>query len=328
MEHDSFLHVVAAVIDNDCGEVLLALRPREKHQGGLWEFPGGKVEAGETVRAALRRELKEELDIEVEQARPLIQVRHRYPDRNVVLDVWRVERFTGQPRGCEGQLVEWVALDDLATRAFPAANLPIVAAARLPERYLITPEPTDPALFLMQLESALAQGVSLVQLRAKSLSPADYRALAEQVLSRCRARGARLLLNAEPALAVELGADGVHLGSQALLALEARPLPASMWVGASCHDAAELARAQGIGADFAVLGPVAPTASHPQAEPMGWSAFEALVNEVAMPVYALGGVSSNDLDQAYQRGAQGIAAIRALWSSAEFSDTDRDRRAP
>ena len=327
MKHDSFLHVAAAVIGNDRGEVLLALRPREKHQGGLWEFPGGKVEAGETVRAALRRELKEELDIEVERARPLIRVAHCYPDRRVMLDVWRVEKFAGRPRGREGQAVEWVALEDLSARAFPAANLPIIAAARLPERYLITPEPNDTELFLAQLEGALAQGVSLVQLRAKSLSPADYLALAEEVLSRCRARGARLLLNAEPGLAVELGADGVHLGSEALMALEARPLPASMWVAASCHDAAELTQAQRVGVDFAVLGPVAPTASHPQTGPMGWAAFETLVKEAAMPVYALGGMTPRDLDRAFQHGAQGIAAIRALWSPAGPSDIARDRRA-
>ena len=97
------IHVAAAVIRCVDGQILLAKRPEDKHQGGLWEFPGGKVEASETVQAALSRELEEELGIRPSAARPLIQVRHDYPDKQVLLDVWEVSAFTGEPHGAEGQ---------------------------------------------------------------------------------------------------------------------------------------------------------------------------------------------------------------------------------
>ena len=134
------IHVAAAVIRGADGQILLAKRPEDKHQGGLWEFPGGKVESGETVQAALARELEEELDIRPTAARPLIQVRHDYPDKQVLLDVWEVSAFTGEPHGAEGQPLAWVSPRQLGDYEFPAANRPIVAAARLPEQYLITPE--------------------------------------------------------------------------------------------------------------------------------------------------------------------------------------------
>ncbi|MCQ1775516.1 8-oxo-dGTP diphosphatase MutT, partial [Neorhizobium galegae] len=133
------VHVAAAVIRGVDGRILLARRADTQHQGGLWEFPGGKVEADESVATALSRELQEELGIQVTAARPLIKVQHDYPDKQVLLDVWEVSAFTGEPHGAEGQPLEWVAQRDLPNYEFPAANAPIVAAARLPADYLITP---------------------------------------------------------------------------------------------------------------------------------------------------------------------------------------------
>jgi mutator protein MutT len=127
------IHVAAAVIRDDAGKILIARRADTQHQGGLWEFPGGKVEADESVETALARELHEELGIVVDAARPLIKVRHDYPDKQVLLDVWEVSAFTGQPHGAEGQPLAWVTPRDLANYEFPAANQPIVAAARLPK---------------------------------------------------------------------------------------------------------------------------------------------------------------------------------------------------
>ena len=309
-----FIHVVAAVIVNLAGEVLLALRPKDKHQGGLWEFPGGKVEPDEEVLAALERELQEELGITVTQARPLIRVQHRYPDKAVLLDVWRVDGFEGVPHGCEGQAVEWVAPEALLQRAFPAANLPIVTAARLPECYLITPEPKDPSEFLQRLEAALSGGVRLVQLRAKSLDEAAYKILAREAVALCHRYDARLLLNGVPQWVDEVGADGVHLSSSRLLALSERPLAQDRWVAASCHNARELQHALSIGVDFAVLSPIKPTLSHPEATPLGWSQMQSMIDHLPMPVYALGGMSRSDLKDAFAYGAQGIAAIRELWA--------------
>lgn len=305
------IHVVAAVITNPRGDVLISLRPAHAHQGGRWEFPGGKVEAGEDAFAALARELDEELGIAIASARPLIRIPHCYPDRQVLLDVWRVSRFTGTPHGREGQRIAWVAPAELDASVFPAANRPIVTAARLPDRYLITPEPG--ADFRARLERALAAGISLVQLRAKEQDSNDYAALARAVCTRVHAADAQLLLNAEPDLAIEVGADGVHLTTQRLMALSQRPLPATMWVAASCHAADELQQAVRVGCDFAVLGPVQPTQSHPSAPHLGWGGLQALTEQAPLPVYALGGLDARHLAEAWAAGAQGIAAIRGLW---------------
>lgn len=122
------IHVAAGVILGADDAVLLALRPADKHQGGLWEFPGGKVEPGESVQAALARELLEELDLQVDACEPLLVTEHDYGDKQVRLDVWLVTQHRGEPTGREGQALAWVAVADLSDYAFPAANLPIVTA--------------------------------------------------------------------------------------------------------------------------------------------------------------------------------------------------------
>jgi 8-oxo-dGTP diphosphatase len=122
------VHVAVAVILNDEGEVLVALRSPEQHQGGLWEFPGGKVEEAESVYQALIREAQEELNITITAAEPLSYVSHDYDDKTVLLDVWCVTGFQGTPQGYEGQKIRWCAIDDLQQEDFPAANVPIISA--------------------------------------------------------------------------------------------------------------------------------------------------------------------------------------------------------
>jgi 8-oxo-dGTP diphosphatase len=315
--------VVAAVIVRDSHRVLLARRPVDRHQGGLWEFPGGKVEAGEEPRAALVRELHEELGITMQAARPLIKVRHAYPDKTVLLDVWRVSSFLGEPHGREGQPVEWVATHELPHRDFPAANRPIVTAARLPPLYLVTPEPHDTAAFLNRLENLLAAGISLVQLRAKSLEQRAYAKLAEQVMVLCKEGGAQLLVNAPPALGDKLGAAGVHLTSARLMSLAERPLSRDKWVAASCHNEEQLDHACRIGVDFVVIGPVAETSSHPQAQVLGWRGLQGLTERATVPVYGLGGMGLADVATAWDYGCQGIASISALWTAKSISIDER-----
>ena len=310
------LHVAAAaIIDEARARVLLARRPEDKHQGGLWEFPGGKVETGESVQHALARELDEELGIIPRIARPLIRITHHYPERSVLLDVWRVTAFDGEPYGREGQPLEWVPIAALGERRFPAANLPIVRAVSLPNRYLITPDLQDVGTaetFLAALAQSLQTGVRMVQLRSRV-------PLTDEFAFACRdlahAAGARILLNGTPERAQILGFDGVHLSSRRLMQRSDRPLPSSMWVGASCHSAEQLAQAARIDADFALLSPVKPTPSHPEAEPMGWHRFGQFADDALLPIYALGGLDDSDLEQAYQSGAQGIAGISGLWGS-------------
>ncbi|MGD2136832.1 MAG: Nudix family hydrolase [Gammaproteobacteria bacterium] len=309
------LHVAAAVITDDRDRVLVSRRAGHLHQGGRWEFPGGKLLAGETAEAGLGRELHEELGITVLSARPLIRIHHDYPDRAVLLDVWRVSAFAGKAVGREGQAIAWVAADRLRRYRFPAANAAILKAVALPERYLITPAPgSDMPGFLDGLERVLARGVRLVQLRAKQSPAADLERLVPPVRERCRRAGARLLVNAEPALAVELGTDGVHLSSTRLMALPARPpVPPDHLVAASCHTLAEVRRACELALDFIVVSPVQATASHPCTPPIGFEGLRNLTETATVPVYALGGMRETDLDMAWRHGAQGIAAIRGLW---------------
>jgi 8-oxo-dGTP diphosphatase len=308
------IHVAAAAIFDEQGRVLISRRPLHVHQGGLWEFPGGKLEPGESVANALRRELHEELGIIVQAARPLIRVVHDYADKAVLLDVWRVDAFTGTAAGNEGQVIEWAAVGALGEYRFPAANTPIIKAVSLPDRYLVTPEPgSDHSSFLRALEGALGRGVSLVQLRAKRLSAADFRTLVPAVQQLCRQADARLLLNAEAALVSELGADGVHLTSARLRGLSARPLGDEYLVGASCHTRQEVQHAGALGLDFIVVSPVQQTASHPDARLLGFDGLQQLTEQASLPVYALGGMQLADLATAFRHGAQGIAAINGLW---------------
>lgn len=308
------IHVAAAAIFDVDGRVLLARRADHVHQGGLWEFPGGKLEPGEAPRQALERELQEELGIKVGSARQLIRVRHDYPDKSVLLDVWCVAGFTGVPAGCEGQPLEWVSPDDLGEFAFPAANIPIIRALQLPDRYLITPDPDgDIPGFLAHLAGALERGISLVQLRAKQLSAQDYRQLALTVAGMCRQANVRLLLNCAPQLVPELGAHGVHLTGHRLMQLQQRPLGSGYLVAASCHNREEVLHAGRLGLDFIVVSPVRATPSHPGAAAIGLGGLQSLCELAAMPAYALGGMQESDIEAVWRCGAQGIAAIRRLW---------------
>lgn len=307
------VHVVAAVLRDPRGRILLARRTAGRDLAGAWEFPGGKVEAGETAQQALDRELQEELGIRVLAATPLIRVPHAYPSKRIVLDVYEVSAFEGNPRGLERQALAWSPLAKLPGYPMPPADRPVVAALTAPDRYVISPEPGNRTGFLGRLERALVAGAGMVQLRARELAPAELRALARDAQIRCRAHGARLLLNGEPGLAAELGV-GLHLRASQLMALQARPsLAKGQPVAASCHDADELAQAERLGLDFVVLGPVAATDSHPGAAPLGWERFAELREGVSLPIYALGGMKAADVAVARRNGGQGVAGIRGFW---------------
>ena len=403
------VHVVAGVLLDAAGQVLVAQRPDRAHLGGLWEFPGGKLQPGESRRNGLVRELAEELGVRVLSACPLIWVEHRYPDRDIVLDVWSVESYTGAPRGREGQQVEWRDVRSLDAADFPPADAPVLTALRLPRRYLVTPEPGRSwSAFLERLADRVDQGFDLIQLRAHSLEEPALVELGRHAAEICRLGGAKLLVNAAPEVARRCGADGVHVTSRRLARLargrpapDGEPLPASestsapkygsgsaddrapsfglrvqaqsapgmsirgkegpaaprlgparhfaplespgsalehagdhasaigrgsglegvrdvreeptFLKGASCHDANEFDRARAAGCDFAVLGPVRATPTHPGAPVLRWSGFARLARGAGMPVFAIGGLGNGDIAAALQSGGQGVAAIRAFW---------------
>ena len=311
------LQVAVGVVKNAEGQVLISLRDESLHQGGLWEFPGGKIEAEESAEQALSRELKEELSITVTAATPLITVKHQYPDLAVQLNVFLVEHFSGDAKSCEGQPFKWVNPDELANHAFPAANQPIITAAQLPPCYAILDD-VDESLLLVNLQKILTRGIKLIQLRLKTLPPEAIEKFVEQAYPLCKQQGALLLMNSAVKNAENFAVDGIHLTSWHLMsatrqsAFTRSTSKQAYWVAASCHNLQELQHAEKIGVDFVVLAPVLATKTHPEMEPLGWEHFTDLVSKVNLPVYALGGLSESGLDVALQAGAQGVAAIRAF----------------
>jgi len=198
----------------------------------------------------------------------------------------------------------------------PPPDKPIVTALRLPQHYAITPEPSGSAAeFLAALDRMIGRGIRLIQLRAKNLPVSRLRGLALAAQARAKVAGAVLLLNGNINIVRELDLDGVHLPSADLLALRERPLAANRWVAASCHDQSELAHAAAMRVDFAVLGPVLATSSHPQSQPLGWERFSDMCAMAPFPVYALGGLTQSDVRVARAAGAQGISGISAFSQS-------------
>ncbi len=326
---------VGAIVLGDA--VLIAKRAAHQHQGGLWEFPGGKWQVGETGFEALCRELKEELAIGVVSARPLIRLTHDYGDKKVTLSVWRVESFTGLPgfagerMGAEGQPLKWAKIAQLDPDHFPVANKSIIHALQLPSQLAITPSLLTFAKVREYAMSAQRLGAGALQLRLPEVSPQAFMAIAEPLADECRERGMLLILNASPwclpdrprafadawrQLLTHLGPfGGVHL-PVALLDSPAvhELLDAAHWRFAACHNQIEITQAKALGADALLLSPVLATTSHPKTMPLGWSAFEALVQQAACPVYALGGMVPQRMSDVWERFGQGVAAISAYQS--------------
>lgn len=308
----SVVRAAVAILQRPDGQVLLAERPAGKSWEGWWEFPGGKIESDETPYHALVRELREELGVEVEKAYPWLLRRFEYPDRKVELHFFIVREWQYEPRGCEGQQLSWQRPAALTVGPMLPANEPILAALGLPSIYAISnAAELGEQRFLERLQHALDQGLRLLQLREKHLPAESLQRLAEQVLKLAQPYQARVLLNGEIETARALGMAGVHLSSERLMALSERPI--GMLCAASCHDAQQLAHAQSLALDFAVLSPVLPTLSHPQAQVLGWEGFAALVQDSSLPVYALGGLQQAHMEQAWQHGAHGISMMRGAW---------------
>lgn len=309
------LHVMAGVVSDGDGRVLLAQRPPGKHLAGLWEFPGGKLEAGEPAFDGLVRELREELGIDVQRARPLIRIPFRYPDRELLLDTWQVEHWSGSPQALEGQAWQWVCPHDVDPAQLTRADRAILQALCLPSRYPRTAAetpPQRPGACFERLVQAIGRGESLLQLRLPLWPRSQVRELASALLPLARKHGTQLMLHADIEGARQLGI-GVQLRSAQVLSLCERPLPLGQLVGASCHDAEQLACAATMEADFATLSPLAAIAGQPQLVTLGWQRFQALVDEASLPVYALGGVDPTSISQAQSHGGQGIAGSQGFW---------------
>ncbi|MEP6633954.1 MAG: Nudix family hydrolase [Luteimonas sp.] len=313
-EKKPVVEVVAGVICDARGRVLLARRTEGRDLAGLWEFPGGKREPGESPEAALARELREELGIDADVGARLITVPQAYPHKRLRLDVRRIAAYRGTPKGLDGQALAWVPPEKLASYAMPPADRPVVAALRQPDRCLVTPAPgADHAAWLAQLGSALQAGVSRVQLRLHGIDAHRRRMLIVEAVALGKKVGAELLVNDDIALANALGI-GLHLPAAQLVQHASRPVPVGVLLSASCHDKNELRHAERLNCDFALLGPVRQTPTHPDAIGIGWARFSRLRETTSLPLYAIGGTKPSDIAEARRHGAQGIAAIRSLWT--------------
>lgn len=311
---DHIVHVAVAVIVNDKNQVLIAKRADDAHQGGLWEFPGGKVEAGETVEQALIREIKEELNIVVIDSVALTKIKHNYKDKTVVLDVRFIKEYKNEPVGAEDQAIKWEDIVGLKSESFPAANKNIIAALQLPDIYMITGKFDSKDDFKEKLNNALSHGRRIVQLRCKDISDSkQYLELSAIAKSICEKFNTKLLLNTTVDNFNESRADGLNLNSHAVFEYKTRPISADKLLSVSCHNEEELKQAELLGADIILLSPVKETSSHPGVPGIGWKKFNQLVETVTAPVYALGGMNISDLEDAKESGAQGIAAISSAW---------------
>jgi len=325
-ENKKIVEVAAAVLQRPDNSFLLAQRPPDKIWAGYWEFPGGKIEPGETPYHALVRELREELGIEVETAYPWITRVFTYPHATVRLNFFRVTAWRGELHPHEGQQFAWQCNPPqppfckggrehaITVSPILPANAPVLRALELPALYAISNvAELGVEGFMRRLEVALDNGLRLLQLREKHLARNELRELAQRVVALAHARGARVLLSGDVALAQEAGADGLQLTSAQLA--ESKERPAVDWCAASCHNADELRRAEALGCDFALLSPVLPTQSHPGAPPLGWEGFAAISAGSSIPVYALGGLGRDDMQAAWRHGAHGVALLRQAWVS-------------
>jgi 8-oxo-dGTP diphosphatase len=294
------------------GAVLLAQRPPGKPYAGYWEFPGGKLEPGETPAHALARELHEELGITVVRAAPWLVQEFVYPHAHVELNFFRVFAFEGEPASHDGQAFAWQDPHAIDVAPLLPANTRVLAALTLPAVYAITcaGDPGD-VPFIDRVRVALEQGVRLVQVREPELDRSQRDALARQIVELALPFGARVLLNGSAEDARRLGCAGVHWTARALAAATSRPR--DMMVGASVHTHDELMRASLLDVEFAVLGPVLATPTHPDAQPLGFDGFAAAVAGTRVPVFALGGMRPGDLATALAHGAHGIAMRRYAW---------------
>ena len=311
------IDVAVGVLIRDDGSFLLAQRPPGKPMAGYWEFPGGKLEPGESVLDALVREFDEELGLHVVTARPWTQRVVVYPHATVRLHFCRSfgegRGWRGLPQSREGQAFRWERIDRVTTEPWLEGAWPVARWLRLPATYAIS-DATSLGVdaFVARLDRRLRDGAfEQLQLREPSMDDAAFARLFDAVAARCTEHRVRLLVNSAHPSAYWSRADGVHLRSCDLMRLEARP--AVDWCIASCHDATEIGRASRLGLDAAVLGPVMATASHPDAVPMGWAGFGAASQSTAIPVYALGGLTIDDLSTARDHGAHGVAMIRSAW---------------
>lgn len=308
------INIAIAIIQNNNGEVLVAQRPKNKDFSGYWEFPGGKIESGETAEQAIIREVYEELGIQARPSRKLISFSHLYPNKRLQFEVWLCAHMMGKIEAKEGQgFVRWVSQSEIEPDKFPPANKTMINALTLPEQFLITESVNSAQAIIKQLKQAFNRGGTLIQVRQKQ--PVDEFSSVFNWLTDNKPHNARVFLNSDSLDYVD-GIldiiDGVHLTSKALFENNIDALNvkyAGLMFSGSCHNAEEIDQASQLGLDFITLSPVLIDKGNEQ---LGWYGFFELLDLAPMPAYALGGVTEKALLRVLSRGAQGIAGI-SFW---------------
>ena len=310
-------HVAVGVIYNSTRDkVLISKRSDNQHLAGYWEFPGGKVESNEDVSVALKRELFEELGITIDNAESYTVIEHAYPDKEVLLDVWKVFEWSGEPESREKQEFCWVGIDELNNYNFPAANKYIIQSILLEPMYVISQETYQDYSRLFSItEECFATGLKLFQLRLKVERNESFQTIVKSLSSLASKYNSKLILNGSAEDIDKYPIDGVHLNSKELIKYENRPIGEEYILGASCHNEEELLKANKINVNYAFISPVLITGSHPEANALGWERFSHLTSKVNFPIYALGGMLPTYLTLAKSHGAYGIAMLGAIWNT-------------
>ncbi|MBF0264788.1 MAG: Nudix family hydrolase [Gammaproteobacteria bacterium] len=317
---------VGIIISNN--KILIAKRHALSHQGGKWEFPGGKIEKDETVLQALARELYEELDITPTSVQHKITIPFHYqaPKQSVkvILKVYLVASFTGEAKGKEGQEIRWVSAEELHLYKFPKANKAIIKAIELPSIYYISDDFNKHSA-TNQLNQLFKQTPGLFQCRS-SVNNQSMSEL-ELILNGANENAFKVQLNSSFYLEL-LNSNqtelsnliekfitqgnrlGIHLTGKDLHRFESLDLSLfNGYISASCHQLDDIFMANHFSLDFIVISPINKTQSHPNATAIGWKEFSRLCLAAQMPVYALGGMNKDDLNTAINYGAQGISGI-------------------
>ena len=306
--------VAIGILQSPDGRVLMAERTATQISAGFWELPGGKVDPGETAAEAVVRELAEEIGVTALAVRPWIRYEHAFRLRRIRMFFFRVERWSGTPHGREGQRVAWVdpVHPDVAP-ILPSLERVLIALG-LPSIYAVSDAARDggAAGFLAHLEAALRAGLRMVHMREPAMAPDQRVLLARRVAALAAPHGAHVLLMGSALEARRAGLVGIHSSAAELRRLTSRP-SVKLWV-ASCHDAADLQRAERLGADAAVISPVLNSSAHPHVAPLGWAFVSKLAANASIPLFAQGGLSPAHLAHAQSAGAVGIATAR--WAAA------------